>query len=590
MAENRRPGKLAVILHADIAGSTVLVQRDEHAAHERIQDTFRRFDSTIVKYHGRVCELRGDALLAEFDRASDAVISALAFQAEQAEYNAQLNDNIRPIVRVGIAMGEVIIADNTVTGAGVVLAQRVEQLAEPGAVCITAAIHEALPQRMPFDQESLGEQQVKGFDDQVRVYVVSLSPGTSIPEPETQLQPRSETPKLPDKPSIAVLPFTNMSGDPEQEYFADGVVEDIITDLCRFKELLVIARHSSFSYKGKSIKIQEVANELGVRYVVEGSVRKAADRIRITAQLIDGADESHLWAERYDRELHDIFDIQDEIVETIVGTVVARVERHGMERADRKAPQDLQAYDHVLQARAVLCDSAENNRRCRELYECALRADPRNAEACSGISITHGLDHISGWAESPDFSREEAMRYALKAVALDDDSSNSHNQLGFTRLFNREYELAEFHLDKALLLNPNHSVAWAYKGLYFIYIGKPEDALSVLQQAARRNPFNHTWYLWFVGLAYYCARRYQEAIQPLRRSIDHNPKFIAPRRTLAACYAQLGKSKEAAKQTEMILDLDPDFSLEKLSSMLSYRDSADLEHYLEGLRKAGLPD
>ena len=590
MAESHRPGKLAVILHADIAGSTVLVQRDEHAAHERIQDTFRRFDSTIGKYHGRVCELRGDALLAEFDRASDAVSSALAFQAEQAEYNAQLNDNIRPIVRVGIAMGEVIIADNTVTGAGVVLAQRVEQLAEPGTVCITAAIHEALPQRMPFDQENLGEQQVKGFDDQVRVYAVSLSLGASIPEPETQLQPRSETPKLPDKPSIAVLPFDNMSGDPEQEYFADGVVEDIITDLCRFKELLVIARHSSFSYKGKSIKIQEVASELGVRYVVEGSVRKVVDRIRITAQLIDASDESHLWGERYDRELHDIFDIQDEIVETIVRTVVARVKRHSMERVDRKVPRDLKAYDYVLQARAVLCDSAENNSRCRELYEFALRADPRSAEACSGISLTHGLDHTSGWTESPKFSREQAMRYALKAVALDDDNSNGHGRLGLQQLHNRKYDLAEFHLDKALALNPNDPLAWAYKGLYLIYTGQPEDALSTLEQATRRNPFNITWFLWFIGLAYYCSRRFQEAIPPLQRSIDHNPKFIAPRRHLAACYAQLGKSKDAAEQTAMILELDPNFSIEKISSTLSYRDSADLEHYLDGLRKAGLPE
>ena len=240
-----------------------------------------------------------------------------------------------PTYAWALLMGEVIIADNTMTGAGVVLAQRVEQLARPGGVCITAAIHEALPQRLPFDQENLGEQQVKGFDEHIRVYAVSLSPGASIPESSAPLQSVPGTTKLPDKPSIAVLPFTNMSGDPEQEYFADGVVEDIITDLSRFKDLVVIARNSSFSYKGKSIKIKEAASELGVSYIVEGSIRRAAERLRITAQLIDASDESHLWGERYDREPHDIFAVQDEIVEdhSSHDSWPCRATRHGDSRS-----------------------------------------------------------------------------------------------------------------------------------------------------------------------------------------------------------------------------------------------------------------
>jgi Flp pilus assembly protein TadD len=297
-----------------------------------------------------------------------------------------------------------------------------------------------------------------------------------------------------------------------------------------------------------------------------------------------------LWGERYDRELRDVFAVQDEIVETIVRTIVARVERHSLERADRKVVPDLKAYDYVLQARALMCDSADNNRRCRELYESALRVDPHSAAACCGISMTHGLDHTSGWSDSPEESLEQAISYALKAVALDDDSSEAHIRLGSQRLFNREYDLAEFHLDKALNLNPNDAGAWAYKGLYFIYTGKPEDALSALEQATRRNPFHSAWYLWFIGLAYYCSRRYQEAIQPLRRSIDHNPKFIAPRRHLAACYARLGNSEDAVEQTEKILELEPDFSIRRLSGTLCYQNSSDLEHYLGGLRAAGLPD
>jgi len=238
----------------------------------------------------------------------------------------------------------------------------------------------------------------------------------------------------------------------------------------------------------------------------------------------------------------------------------------------------------------VLCDSAKKNSHCRELYESALSVDPRSAVACSGISMTHGLDYISGWSESSELSLAQALDYAQKAVDLDDDSSEGHYRLGFHRLLNREYDLAEFHLDKALILNPNDSGAWAQKGLYFIYTGKPDDALTALEQASRRNPFNSTWYLWFVGLAYYCLRQYREAIQPLQRSINLNPKFIAPRRHLAACYAQLGLMEDATQQTAMILEIDPYFSIDKISRKLSYRDSADLEHYLDGLRKAGLPD
>lgn len=589
MAENRRPSKLVVILHADIAGSTSLVQMDEHVAHERIQETFQRFAQTIGEYHGRVRELRGDALLAEFERASDAVTAALAFQAGQVRRNAQLADQIRPSVRVGIAMGEVIVDDNTVTGAGVVLAQRVEQVSGANGVCITGAIHEALPQRLPFDQENLGERELKGFDEPVRVYSVCLRPGSEAPGPEVWATPNAAATNLPDKPSIAVLPFTNMSDSPEQEYFADGVVEDIITDLSRFKELLVIARNSSFSYKGKPIRIQQVASDLGVRYVVEGSVRRAGERLRITAQLIDAADGTHLWGERYDRGIGDVFAVQDEIVETVVGTVAARVARHGLEKLARKPTQDLMAYDYVLRARAVICDSAKNNRRCRELYETALGIDPHSAPACSGISMTYSMDYTSGWCDSPETARDRALEYALKSVALDDDDSQAHQYLGLQRLFRREYDLAEFHLGKALSLNPNNPAAWAYKGLYFIYTGQPREALLALEQATRRNPFNFSWYLWFVGLAYYSARRYREAISPLRESIGRNPNFIAPRRHLAACYAQLGQSDAAAEQTRKILELEPDFSIRSLAGTLSYRDPVDLEHYLEGLRKAGLP-
>ena len=268
MAKDRLSGKLAVILHADIAGSTALVQLDEKLAHERIQDAFGRFSETIEKYQGQVRELRGDALLADFERPSDAVTAALAFQAEHTSYIEQLIDDIRPVARIGIAMGEVIIADNTVTCSGVVLAQRVEQLSEPGGVCITAAIHEGLPKRLPFNQADMGERQVKGFDEPVRVYAVSLKPGGVISSPEALAQTESVAPALPEKPSIAVLPFDNMSGDSEQDFFADGISEDLITALSKIHWFFVIARNSSFTYKGRAVDVTRVAGELGVRYVI----------------------------------------------------------------------------------------------------------------------------------------------------------------------------------------------------------------------------------------------------------------------------------------------------------------------------------
>ena len=327
MAMSPLSGRLAVILHADVAGSTQLVQQDELIAHERIQDAFRRFSNSIEKYMGRVLELRGDALLAEFDRASDAVTAALAFQVDHTYHISHLKDDLKPTIRVGVAMGEVVIADDTVTGAGVVLAQRVEQLAEPGGLCITAGLHEALPKRMPFELENLGEQVLKGFDDPVRVYRVELSPGESLPSPQQKSHrqvslksrglmaviavvvlgvaggidswsnisvPQEEPASLgrmafplPDKPSIAVLPFINMSDDPKQEYFVDGMTEDLITDISKISGLFVIARNSVFTYKGKAVKVRQVAEELGVRYVMEGSVRRVGNQVRINAQLID---------------------------------------------------------------------------------------------------------------------------------------------------------------------------------------------------------------------------------------------------------------------------------------------------------------
>jgi len=389
MAKESLSGKLAVILHADVAESTALVQRDEKLAHERIQNTFGHFSETIEKYQGRVQELRGDALLAEFERASDAVVAALAFQTGHANFIGHFDDDLKPTVRIGIAMGEVIIADNTITGAGVVLAQRVEQLAKPGGLCITGAIHEALPQRMPFDQRNLGDQRLKGFEESVRVYTVELKEDTELPEPTTlagtekssanrwlkitasivlvvgvgllawfqpwatKYDPLSEEKtelSLPDKPSLAVLPFTNRSDDPSQIYFSDGISEDIITGLSRLRNLIVISRNSSFTFRNTSAKVQDIGKDLGAKYLLEGSIRKAGKQIRITAQLIDTNSGHQLWAERYDRELTDIFAVQDEITERIVSILSIQLSGDEQRQITNSATKSFDAYDLFLQA------------------------------------------------------------------------------------------------------------------------------------------------------------------------------------------------------------------------------------------------
>ena len=356
--------KLAVILHADVVGSTLLVQKDETLAHSRIQAAFQRLANATEAYGGIAHEIRGDALVAEFSRASDAVCAALAFQIENTDHNHSLTGDIRPDLRVGISLGEVVIADGTITGAGVILSQRLEQLAEPGGVIVQGAVSETVPIRLPFAFESLGEHAVKGFDQPVRIFAAALDPGKTVPAPEPHSTAviqkglrddefNRSLLELPDKPSIAVLPFTNMSGDPEQEYFSDGITEDIITELSRFRELFVIARNSTFRFKEKDVDIANIAHQLGVQYIVEGSVRRSGKRMRITAQLVDALGGSEVWADRYDRDLDDIFVVQDEVVTAIVGALPGRVHHAELERAGRRTV-DLRAYDLAQRAWQLL--------------------------------------------------------------------------------------------------------------------------------------------------------------------------------------------------------------------------------------------
>jgi len=626
-AKSDLSGKLAVILHADIAGSTALVQQDKQLAHERIQDTFQRFSDIIEKYQGHVVELRGDALLAEFDRTSDAVSAALSFQSGHTYHISRLKDDLRPTVRVGIAMGEVIIADSTVTGAGVVQAQRVEQLADPGGVCVTAAIHESLSKRMPFDLEDLGEQVLKGFDIPVRVYRVELSADKSIPPPQQESKSKSSLNKprmmvatilialllaggatywfktqlpqeepalvenmtlpLPDKPSIAVLPFVNLSGDPEQEYFADGITNDIITDLSKFSGLFVIASNSTFTYKGHPVKVQQVAEDLGVRYVLEGSVQRLGDQIRINAQLIDATSGGHLWAERYERDAEDLFAVQSEIIETIVATLAFKVDTVERERVLRKDTGSLAAYDLVLLGqKAFTVYTKESMTEARNLFETAIELDPNYAHAYANLSFVHTTLHAYNWTEDADHSLEITLEMALKAVALRPDDYFNHWALSQAYKKNRDFDRAMAEYERALELNSNDANLLADTVNFLVQIGKAEDGVAQIKLAMRINPLYPDWYPWNLGWAQYFAGDYEEALASLKR-MSNLPN--GARRTLAAILVRLGRVEEARVVIAAFREQAPDFTVSTMENF-PFQNRTYLEQWMEDLRTAGLPE
>ena len=632
MAKDDLSGKLAVILHADVAGSTQLVQQDEQLAHERIRDAFRRFSDTIGKYHGRVQELRGDALLAEFERASDAVTAALSFQSNHHAYLESYKDDIQPKIRVGIALGEVVIADNTVTGAGVVLAQRVEQLAEPGGLCITSAIHEALPNRMPFSIEGLGEQALKGFEEQVRVYRVQLSTGESVPPPQ-QKSNWQESPKnwprmavvvvvvmlvaagigywskgslpqeqpvlleskafpLPDKPSIAVLAFDNLSGDPGQEYLSDGISENIITGLSQFPELFVIARKSSFSYKGRAVKAQEIASELGVQYIIEGSVQKSDSRVRVTAQLIDALSGHHLWAEQYDRQWEDIFALQDDITQHIIaniGSFEGPLEKATRELVKQKPPSDLKAYDYLLLGRErFFLHTKEENINARKLFQKSIELDPNYGRGHTWLAWTHLVDQAWGWTDDPEKSWKLSLEHAQSAVSLDNTDAEAHWVIGSVLINTGQRDrdgLAAY--ERALALNPNNADLLAEYGWNIPNLGRVEEAVKSIRKAMRLNPVYPDWYGQALMVALYNARRYEEVVA-VSKTI--NVRHIVTLVVLAGSYAYMGQLDKAHISAAHVLEKNPDFTIGWWRERQLFSHQATLEHYMEGLRKAGLPE
>ncbi len=581
--------KLAVLLHADVVGSTSLLQKNETLAHERIQDTFRRFSECISNHGGIAHEIRGDALVAEFSKASDAISASLAFQADNTILNEQLSDDIQPVLRIGIAMGEVVVADNTVTGEGIVLAQRLEQLAENGGVCIQGAAYETVPKRLPFEYQSLGEKKLKGFEESIRAYSVKLKnrEGVSIPE---FINPKNTHPlELPTKPSIAVLPFNNMSNDSEQEFFADGIAEDIITELSKFRTLFVIARNSSFTFKNEQLTIRDVGVKLGVRYVVEGSVRKAGGRVRITAQLIDAIDDKHLWAERYDRDLEDIFAVQDEVTQAIVTAIEPRLATTERQRARRKPTENLDAWECYQRGLWYMFGYAHTDQ-ALHYFDRAIELDPEFGSAYAGIAYTCALKILLDASKDKEGDLKRGLSAAESALDIDQTDPFAHFARGRISIFTGDHEKAIGAFKRAISLNPNYALAHFGLAHGLWHAGRPAEALAHHDEAIRLSP--HDPILWAFlaskAIALIMVERYTEGISLSQEAQRNHDSTMFVYLGEVSGLGMLGKKKEAADALERLKKAQPNVSISFIEQSLPVANSDARDRFLKGLELAGL--
>ena len=576
-----------------MVGSTALVQANETLAHQRIQDTFQRFASVISSQGGTALEVRGDALVAEFSRASDAIEAALSFQTDNSAHLRNLVDEIKPVVRVGIAMGEVVVADETVTGEAVVLAQRLEQLAKPGGVCIQGTAQDTVPERLPYLFERHEAQVLKGISKPVQVYAVSRAADTPTAEPHVVAQSELASLELPEEPSIAVLPFANMSSDPEQEFFSDGMTEDIITALSKISALLVIARNSTFIYKGKAIDIKQVGREQGVRYVLEGSVRKIGKRVRVTAQLVDAITGRHHWAERYDRGLEDIFAIQDEITRKIVSALDVRLREGEQARFWSSGTESLEAWECVRLGSDLLNSyRADDIPEAMRLCHRAIELDPDYASAWSWLGWVHS--HVSDDSSRSEEERAQALQLmkecAERAIECDPSCAEAYVSLGMYYLSLKDYSAAAESANRSIALAPNHAYSIAVSAAVLNKCDQVEIALERIRKAMRLSPIHPAWFLHILGQSSRLVGNTDAAIDAYEKLVERQPDSLIGHITLASCHGEMNRREEAEAAASEVLRLDPNFSAKRYVEALSYSDSRQTTRFEKGLRAAGLPE
>ena len=526
----------------------------------------------------------------------DAVRCAIEVQNSMIERNSGLAPQRRIEFRIGIHLGDVVEeSDGDLMGDGVNIAARLEAIAAPGAICLSEQAFWQVKGRLDLAVSDLGATQLKNISEPVRVYSLQVGlPAEARPAPPVEVKPedkRAAPPAMPVKPSIAVLPFANMSGDAEQEYFADGISEDIITALSKLSQLFVIARNSSFTFKGKNVHIGEVGKSLGVRYVLEGSVRKSGNRVRVTAQLIDATTGGHLWAERFDRDLTDIFEVQDDVTTHIVSALALNLNAGDRQSIAAEQTDNLEAYDSFLRGRELWFRTTKNaNREAGTLLRRAIELDPRFAPAYAFLGGSYVIDYANGWSASPAQALEEAEKAARHAVHLDERHPYALWALALVCLWARRYDEALSRSEKAIAFNPNFAEGHTARGFILHYVGRSEEAVKSFERAVALEPdFPDIW-LHFRAQAVYQLGRYDEAVGLLKRRILRNPDTDASRVLLAACYGQMGMIDEAREAWREALHVNPAYSLEQRRKVLPYKNPDDFDRVVESLRKAGLPE
>jgi adenylate cyclase len=583
--------KLTAILSADVKGYSRLMGEDE-AETVKTLTAYRKIMGDLIQQHrGRVIDSPGDNILAEFASVVDAVQCSVVAQKELKSRNAELPESRRMEFRIGVNLGDVIEEGERIYGDGVNIAARIEGLAEGGGICISGTVFEHIENKLPLKYDYLGEHTVKNIARPVRVYSIPMQYQSLSLKPEVSSANRMDFPP-PEKPSIAVLPFDNLSGDPGQEYLADGMTENIITVLSNVPAMFVIARNSTFTYKGKAVKVQRVAEDLGVQYVLEGSVQKSGSRVRVTAQLIDAIKGHHLWADRYDRDLQDIFALQDEITLKILTALQVKL-THGQEAQMQGSTDNLEAWGHFVRGIDFFERfTKEDNAKAQELFEGAVELDSKYAAAWTMLGWTHWIDASYGFSQSPKESFEQAVKLAQKALELDKANPDVHSLLGGVHLFQGQHDQAISEGKKAVALRPNDACNLALLAQTLSYSGRSDEAIELMKRAMRLNPHYPEWYLGILGQSYRVAGQYERAISTYNELLERRRKSggttVQPLLGLTLAYMTIGKEDEARNHAAEVLGIDPTFSLEWVRQATFFKDQAILEEDLAALRKAGL--